>query len=227
MTICARGGSKGVPGKNTKLLAGKPLIEYTIDQALSLLWVDRIIVSTDDPKIKKIAEEKGLQVPFLRPNILATDKAAKVPAIIHAVKSAEKIYSEKYDIICDLDPTSPLRNVTDIKNVVDSLVVMAKTKSVFSVCRAYKNPYFNMVEVDKTGHAALSKRQKRKVYRRQDAPDVFEMNASIYAIWKNVLLKEKTFFTNQTRIYEMPRERSVDIDSPIDFKLVEILMRNK
>lgn len=225
MTICARGGSKGVPSKNVKLLAGKPLIVYTIDQALSLTWVDRVMVSTDDPKIRDIAQRKGLQVPFLRPKSLATDRSAKVPAIIHAVKSAEKIYSERYDIVCDLDPTSPLRNIADINNVIDTLVSKAKTKSVFSVCNAHKNPYFNMVEADKTGHVSLSKKLKKKVYRRQDAPAVFEMNASIYAIWKSVLQKEKTFFTDQTRMYEMPRERSIDIDSPVDFKLVEILMK--
>ncbi len=227
ITICARGGSKGVPGKNIKLLFGKPLIEYTIDQAKSVPWIDRIIVSTEDVKIKKIAEKNNIEVPFLRPKALAGDKAAKIPAIIYAVQESESIFDANYDIVCDLDPTSPLRNIEDIKNVIKILSGKPKTKSVFSVCSAYKNPYFNMVEKNKDGFAEISKKLERPIVRRQDAPKVYEMNASIYAIWKNVLLKEKTFFTSQTRVYEMPRERSVDIDSPVDFKLVEILMKSR
>ncbi len=227
LTICARGGSKGVPGKNIKPVLGKPLIGYTIEQAKTLDWVNRIVVSTDDEKIKKVAEDLGLDVPFFRPAELATDSAGKIPAIIHAVETAERHWSENYDIVLDLDPTSPLRNLDDIESAVKVLTDEYDVKSVFSVCEAYKNPYFNMVEENENGYIRLSKKPTRPILRRQDAPRVYEMNASIYVIWKSVLLKDKTIFTNQTRIYEMPRERSVDIDSPVDFKLVEILMKNK
>jgi len=225
LTICARGDSKGVLGKNIKPLLGKPLIEYTINQAKSLPFVDRIIVSTDDLKIKKVAEKLGLEVPFLRPKQLASDKAAKVPAIIHAVKTAEEIYKQEFDVVIDLDPTSPLRSLKDIRSILDILVTTANTKSVFSVTDAYKNPYFNMVEMNKNKYVYISKKLRTKVVRRQDAPVVYEMNASIYAAWKNVLYKEKTFFTNQARVHVMPKERSVDIDIPVDFKFVELLMK--
>lgn len=225
LTICARGGSKGVPGKNIRNLLGKPLITYTINQAKLLRWVDRIILSTDDLKIKKVAEYCGIEVPFLRPKKLATDKAAKVPAIIHAVETAEKQWSENYDIVLDLDPTSPLRILDDIEGLIRTLTEKPDIKSVFSVCEAYKNPYFNMVEEDENGYVQLSKKPARPILRRQDAPKVYGMNASIYAMWKKALLVERTFFTNRTKVYVMPRERSVDIDSQTDFDFVEFLMK--
>lgn len=225
LTICARGGSKGVPGKNIKPILGKPLIGYTIEQAKTLDWIDRIVVSTDNNEIKKVAEDFGLEVPFMRPAKLATDTAGKLPAIIHTVKEAEKQWGESYKIVLDLDPTSPLRNLDDIVGVVNTLTKEPNVKSVFSVCEAYKNPYFNMVEKNKNGYVELSKKPQRPILRRQDAPKVFEMNASIYAMWKKDLLAEKTFFTDKTKIYLMPRERSCDIDSQIDFDFVEFLMK--
>ncbi len=225
LTICARGGSKGVPGKNIKPLLGKPIIGYTIEQAKALDWVDRIVVSTDSEDIKKVAEDFGLEVSFLRPAELATDNAGKLPAIIHALETTEKRWGGSYDIVLDLDPTSPLRNIDDIKRVVEILTGEPNIKSVFSVCEAYKNPYFNMVEEDENGYVQLSKKPAKSISRRQDAPKVYEMNASIYAMWKKDLLLEKTFFTDRTKIYVMPRERSCDIDSPLDFKFVEFLMK--
>lgn len=227
ITICSRGGSKGLPQKNIRPLLNKPLIGYTIEQAKALDWVNRIVVSTDDEKIKKIAEDFGIDVPFLRPAELATDSAGKLPAIINAVKKAEQYWSKNYDIVLDLDPTSPLRNLQDIANVVKILVEEPRVKSVFSVCEAYKNPYFNIVEENKNGYVQLSKKPPRLILRRQDAPKVYEMNASIYAIWKKKLFAAKTFLTNRTKVYVMPRERSVDIDSQFDFDFVEFLMRKR
>jgi CMP-N-acetylneuraminic acid synthetase len=225
LTICARGGSKGVPGKNIRPILGKPLIGYTIEQAKALNWIDRIVVSTDSKEIKKIAEDFGLEVPFLRQAELATDTAGKLPAIIHAVLAAEKHWEENYDIVLDLDPTSPLRNLDDINEVLRILAEEPGVKSVFSVCETYKNPYFNMVEENKNGYVRLSKKPPKPILRRQDAPKVYEMNASIYAMWKKDLLLEKTFFTDRTKVYVMPRERSVDIDNQIDFEFVEFLMK--
>jgi len=225
LTICARGGSKGVPGKNINPLLGKPIIGYTIEQAKALDWIDRIVVSTNDEKIKKVAEDFGLEVPFLRPAELAADTAGKLPAIIHAVEAAQKYWSENYDIVLDLDPTNLLRNLEDIEEVVKILTEESGVKSVFSVCEAYKNPYFNMVEEDKNGYIQLSKKPPVPILRRQDAPKVYEMNASIYAIWKKDLLAEKTFFTNRTKVHVMPRERSIDIDSQVDFDFIQFLMK--
>jgi len=226
-TICARGGSKGVPKKNLKEIAGLPLIAHTIKQAQQLKWIDRIIVSTDDIEIQTVAKKYGVEVPFLRPPELATDTAAKVPAIIDTVIKTSDFFHEQYDLLLDLDPTSPLRNIQDIKTAIDLLVSSPQTKSVFSVTPAYKSPYFNMVELNSQGYACLSKTLTQPIVRRQDAPPVFDMNASIYVMWIKNLLKLKTFFTNKTKIYIMPEERSIDIDRPIDFKLVELLMREK
>jgi CMP-N,N'-diacetyllegionaminic acid synthase len=223
ITICARGGSKSVPGKNIKSLAGKPLLAYTIEQAQSLEWVDRIVVSTDDEHIKKVAEEYGVEVPFLRPPELATDTSAKAPAIKHAIETSQSFWHESYDVVVDLDPTSPLRTLDDI-NASLALLTQPQTLSVFSVSESYKNPYFNMVEPDEKGYVHLSKTPQKPIFRRQDAPAVYSMNASIYVMRVSDFLKQNSFFTSQTRVHIMPEERSIDIDRPIDFEWVEFLM---
>lgn len=224
LTICARKGSKGIPGKNSRLLLGIPLVAFTLEQAKKLPWVDRIIVSTDDPEVKSIAEKYGISVPFLRPKYLSKDKVAKIPVILHAIKMAKKLWKETYDIIIDLEVTSPLRNIRDINKCLDVLLNNLKTKTVFSVFPAVKNPYFNMVEIDKNAYAHISKKLNRPIIRRQDAPKVYSINGCIYVSWIKDLEREKTYFTKQTRIYVMPEERSIDIDKPLDFEFVEFLL---
>ena len=225
VVICARGGSKGVPGKNTRLLNGKPLITYTIEQAKKFSWADRIVVSTDDKEIKEVAEQYGVKVPFLRPRELATDTISVIPVIIHAVRKAEDYWKEHYDIVVNLSPTSPLRTVKDIELAVKTLVEVPDTESVFSVCESNKNPYFNMYEMDSMGYVTLSKRIKESAARRQDTPKVYLQNGSIYAVWKKILFEKKNFDTDKTRIYIMPEECSVDIDSGLDFEFAEFLMK--
>lgn len=227
ITICARGGSKGVPKKNIRPLLGKPLLAYTIEQVKALSWVDRIVVSTDDPEIREIATKWGIEVPFLRPKYLATDTAAKIPVIIHAIRKAQSYWHETFDINIDMDVTSPLRKTSDIKNALKLLINTPYTKAVFSVYPASRSPYFNMVEPDKDGYVHLSKMLKNPILRRQDSPIVYAMNASIYVMRVKDLLKEKSYHTNQTRAYLMPEERSIDIDKPLDFEFVEFLMRKR
>ncbi len=226
ITICARGGSKGVPGKNIRPLLGKPLIGYTIEQALAFPENPRIVVSTDDEKIKNIAQSYGLEVPFLRPDELASDTAPKIPAMIHAVLEAEKYWNEKYDIVVDLDPTNPLRELKHIQDMVQMLTSMPQTSVVFSVTEAAKNPYFNMVELDNNQYAFLCKKSEYKGTRQQ-APKVYQVNSCIYVLWRDVLIQEQTVLTNRTRIYEMPEEASMEIDRPVDFEFVEHLMKKK
>lgn len=227
LTICARSGSKGIPGKNLRNLLGKPLIGYTIEQAKKLPWVDQIVISTDSLRIKSIAQKYKIPVPFLRPKSLAGDNSPKISAILHAINKAEKYRKEQYDISIDLDVTSPLRTPEDINNCIKLLVDTPKTKVVFSVFSANRNPYFNMVEQNRNKYVSLCKKISKPVIRRQDAPKVYSLNASIYAAWVKILKKEKTYFTNQTRIYVMPEERSVDIDRLFDFEIVKLLMKNK
>ena len=220
--ICARGGSKGVPGKNVRPLAGKPLIVHTIETAKKCRLIDKIIVSTDSPQIAEIARASGAGVPFMRPPELATDTAPKLPAIQHAVRFLIEQQAYLPDIVVDLDPTSPLRTVKDIEACI-KLVRDESADNVFSVIRAHRNPYFNMVEVV-NGRVQLVKCLASPLVRRQDAPPVYDMNASIYAWKREALLNHDSLFLERTRIYEMP-EWARDIDGEIDFKFAEYLIK--
>jgi len=140
LTICARSGSKGVPNKNIKLLSGKPLICHTISQAMKWNKAEHVIVSTDSDEIAGIAKTYGAEVPFLRPKILAGDTAPKLPVIRHALSECERIYSERFDIVVDLDPTAPIRKIADLDNSL-KLFDEHRSKTLFSVVPGKKNPY--------------------------------------------------------------------------------------
>jgi CMP-N-acetylneuraminic acid synthetase len=221
-TICARGGSKGLPGKNIRPLLGRPLIVYTIEQATACRSVDAVYVSTDDQQIAQVAREAGAQVPFLRPAELATAEAPKVPVIEHLVRGVEGA-GTRVERIVDLDPTSPLREVSDIEACL--ALLDPATDVVITGYEAEKNPYFNMVEFASDGRVQLVKPPKEEIRGRQAAPKVYAMNASIY-VWHRHSLS-KGLWNGRARLHVMPRERSIDIDSGIDFKLVELLMREK
>ena len=222
-TICARGGSTGVPGKNIRPLFGKPLIVYTIEQALACPGIDAVYVSTDNEDIADIARRGGAQVPFLRPAELATATAPKIPVIQHLVEHVERS-GVHVDRIVDLDPTSPLREISDIQACLDMLDV--QTDVVITGYEAEKNPYFNMVEPGMDGRVALVKQSEKQITSRQQAPKVYAMNASIY-VWHRHTLEKGLWGDGCTRLYVMPRERSIDIDTLLDFKLVELLMLEK
>jgi CMP-N,N'-diacetyllegionaminic acid synthase len=221
-TICARGGSQGVPGKNIRPLLGKPLIAYTIEQAQACASIERVFVSTDSEEIADVARACGAEVPFLRPEELATAEAGKLPVIRHLVDHVQTLGVD-VDRIVDLDPTSPLREIADI----DACLALLDTETdvVLTAYEAEKNPYFNMIEAGPGGGWVLSKTATPPVRRRQDAPGVYSMNASIYVWWEHSL--DAGLFGPRTRLHVMPRERSVDIDQPIDFEFVELLMQRK
>jgi len=217
-SICARGGSKGIPGKNIRPLCGKPLIAHTIETARRCQTIERVIVSTDSQEIAEIARKTQAEIPFLRPEELARDDTPKIPVLQHLISHLQD--QEKYypDIVVDLDPTSPLRTEEDIRACI-SMVAYEGAENVFSVTPARRNPYFNMVElVD--GRVRLVKQLPAAVPSRQSAPTVYDMNASIY-VWKTeVLMKTDTLYLEKTRIYVMP-EWAIDIDSETDFQMVE------
>jgi len=221
-TICARGGSQGLPGKNIRLLHGRPLIAHSIAQALANPRIHGVYVSTDDEEIAAVAREYGAEVPFLRPAELATAQAPKLPVIRHLVETLEK-EGVAISTIIDLDPTSPLRTQTDIDACLDLLD--AGTDCVITGYVAEKNPYFNMVELDSQGSARLSKPPASPLAGRQAAPAVYAMNASIY-VWHRATL-DKGLWEGRTRLHVMPRERSIDVDSAIDFRLIELLMAER
>ena len=183
-SICVRGGSKGVPNKNIRTLLGKPLLLHSLDQARKSGLFDCIVVSSDSPKILQLAEEWGVDHVIERPEELATDSAPKMPVIQHCFITAETLSGMTFDIAVDLDATSPLRNQADLKGVVDLLESHDSTTNVITGAPAHRSPYFNLVELDKSGRVNLSgKRQgsMKTIIRRQDAPPCFDMNASIYA----------------------------------------------
>lgn len=224
-TICARGGSRGVPGKNIRALAGHPLIAYTIAVARRCDFIDRLIVSTDSEEIASVARRYGAEVPFLRPADLATDASAKVPAIQHAVRAVETERGTPVDLVVDLDPTSPLRTVGEVRECWQ-LVQTPATDVVFTVTPSEKSPYFNMVEVV-DGYARLSKQADGPVVRRQEAPAVYAMNASIYAYRREHLMSDGRVVAPRSRIVIMPPERSRDVDGPLDFAFLEFLARER
>ena len=224
-TICARGGSKGVPNKNIKALNGAPLIVHTIKQAIESGLFDHIVISTDSKEIADVALLAGVECWFLRPKNLSTDKASKLDAIRHAVSEAEIRFNQCYDLVVDLDATSPLREVSDIQNSLNYFLE-SNASNLITASPARKNPYFNMVEYDED-EVRLVKSIKGlgSPQSRQAAPIVFDMNASIY-IWKKSALFEDTFLINKnTVLYEMPEERSIDIDTMMDWYLVELIMK--
>lgn len=222
--IPARGGSKGVPRKNIKPLAGKPLIAYTIEQSLQSKYIDRTIVSTEDSEIADISKQYGAEVPFMRPDALAGDQVATVDVLLQAINWLEEEDKYNFDILVLLHTTTPLRAVKDIDSCI-KMLVEAKADNVFSVTEAHRNPYFNMVEVDDNGIATLAK--KGDFTTRQSAPKVYDMNSSIYVWCKDVLKNEKKIFLKKSHIYVMPKERSIDIDDNFDFKIAEFLITNK
>ena len=221
-TICARGGSKGLPGKNIRPLLNKPLINYTIEQALACSDIDKVYVSTDDPDIAEIARQCGALVPFIRESYLAQDDTPKLKVIAHLVDWVNEHHMPVTKIV-DLDPTSPLREIEDISACIQLLD--QETNAVITAYPSDKNPYFNMIEKNPDGTVRLVKQQNQDVISRQTAPAVYAMNASIYIWHKHTLTA--SLWNGNVRLYEMPRERSIDIDSLIDFKLVELLMKEK
>ncbi|MFY0626323.1 MAG: acylneuraminate cytidylyltransferase family protein [Reichenbachiella sp.] len=219
--IPARGGSKGVPGKNIKLLNGKPLIQYTIEAAREFFDDENIIVSTDSLAIKEIVENIGLKVPFLRPKELATDTSGTQEVLAHAIDFYEKERNVVVDQIILLQPTSPFRSGKHIKEALslyndelDMIVSVKETKS---------NPYYVLFEESKDGRLRNSK--VGQFTRRQDCPKVWEYNGAIYVINKRSLEKKGFKEFDQIMKYVMDENSSVDIDSLLDWRLAESILR--
>ncbi len=227
ITICARGGSKGIPGKNIKLLNGKPLINYTIEIAKQFAGkVDaQIAISTDDLDIKKAAQDCGVITDYVRPIHLATDQAGKIDTVIDLLNFEEKNNNLRYDYILDLDVTSPLRTIEDLDESFNK-INSSDALTLFSVNTAVRNPYFNMVEQNMNGYFDLVKKQNGGVMSRQTAPLVYELNASFYWYKRYFFdLGHKSPITDKSLVYVMPHI-CFDLDNPIDFYFMEFLMLN-
>jgi N-acylneuraminate cytidylyltransferase/CMP-N,N'-diacetyllegionaminic acid synthase len=225
-TLCARGGSKGLPGKNLRPLLGRPLIQHSIEQALASGLFEVIAVSSDSADILAAAAAAGAQMLVQRPDELANDHSPKIPAIVHCLTTVEQRLGTIFDQLVDLDVTSPLRLASDIEGAIGLLESTGAT-NVITGSRARRSPYFNLVERRPDGSVGLAKTTTPPVTRRQDAPDCFDMNASIYVWRRDTLVNDPRVFYADTQLFEMPDDRSIDIDSALDFDIVRMILERR
>ena len=226
-TVLARAGSVGVPGKNVRLLGGVPLIMHSIRQARATGLFDVVVVSTDDPEVRRIAEDEGVDVIVSRPPEMATSTAGKLPAIRHAVAEVEKAIGGQFDIVVDIQPTSPLRLPEDILAAVTLLESQDVDVNVVTGCKSHKSPYFDLVEVGTESFVRLVAHVPHALLRRQDAPATFDLNGAVYVWWRQRLETVESVITEYTLLHAMPPDRSVDIDTEMDFALAEVLYERR
>lgn len=230
ITLCARGGSKGILGKNIKLIAGKPLIAYSIDLANKLREQlhAKVALSTDDSEIRSVAAAYDVFTEYIRPKYLATDIAGKIDTIKDLLIYEESLLNHKYDFILDLDVTSPLRTAEDVIKAFELIIANSEAKNLFSVNQAARNPYFNMVEENRKGFYSLIKTNPDgSVMTRQSAPKVYDLNASFYWYRRSFFDSgdNKTAITDKSLIYVMDHI-CFDLDHPVDFLFMEYLLEN-
>ena len=219
--IFARGGSKGLPNKNIKLINNKPLIYYSIKQAKSCSFIKDVYVSTESKKIKEIAIKYGAKI-IDRPRYLATDSSPEFLSWKHAVQFLidKQVIFEK---IISLPTVAPIRLNSDIKLAIENLD--KKTDIVISVTRSKHYPEFNMVTFDKKGYCSPIKKKKSKVVRRQDAAAIYNITPHVYVTTPDFILKKTNIFDGKVKAIQIPEERSVDIDTKFDFEVAEFLMK--
>ena len=217
--VPARGGSKGLPGKNIKMLCGKPLIAYSIDVARAFADDKNICVSTDSEEIKQVVEQYGLKVPFLRPDYLATDTATSDDVLIHAVNYYREQYGRTFKILLLLQPTSPLRTKEDVEGAIrlyrddiDMVVSVMKSHAPAVLCHD-----------DEQGYVQLT--YNKKALGRQQLPDMYEFNGAVYVMSVDALLEKKMAGFTKIVKYVMSKEHSIDIDDIYDFLQVESILK--
>ncbi len=222
--IPARGGSKGVPRKNIREMAGIPLIAWTINEAKKSKYADKLVVSTDDQEIIRIANQYGAETPFLRPTELATDSAKGIDVVIHAMEW-HQAHGEKFDFLLLLQPTSPLRTVDDIDQAIEFLF-KNKAMSVVSVCETDHHPWHcNSLPESLCMKDFYSVNLKNK--NRQEFPKFYRMNGALYFAECEYIKKNRHFIGDETYAFIMPKRSSLDIDDEIDFRLAELLLEEK
>lgn len=219
--IPARGGSKGVPRKNIRLLAGKPLIAWTIEEAKKSKYIDRLILSSEDEEIIEVAKKYGCEVPFKRPIELAQDDTPGIEPVIHAINTLEGTY----DYVVLLQPTSPLRTVEDIDGCIQQCIIN-ELPACISVTEAQQSPYW-MYKLDEDMRLNPLVQYDGEVNRRQDLPKVYVLNGAVYVAKSEFIIENKSFLTEESVGYRMPAENSVDIDTEMDFAYCEWLIISK
>jgi len=221
--IFARGGSKGLPGKNIRPLGGKPLIAWSIEHALAVRRIGRVIVSTDSPEIAGVAREHGAEVPFIRPAELAGDDSPEWLAWRHALNYLLEKDGALPDAMVSVPATAPLRLPLDIENCLDAYE-KGDVDVVITVTDAHRSPYFNMVKANPDGTVGLVIPPQSSIARRQDAPVVFDMATVAYVARPEFVMTHNAVFEGRVRHVHIPAERAIDIDTLLDFRTAEFLM---
>ena len=221
--ICARGGSKGLPGKNIRPLAGKPLINWAIDQARAVKRIGRVIVSTDSEEIAAVARKAGADIPFMRPAELAQDKSPEWLVWRHALNHLKETDGDYPDVLIVVPATAPLRSIEDLERCLDEYV-NGVADMVITVTDANRSPYFNMVTVLPDGTVGLVIPPECSITRRQDAPVVYDMTTVAYVARPEFVMTRNGTFEGRVRHVHIPAERALDIDTALDFKIAECLL---
>jgi N,N'-diacetyl-8-epilegionaminate cytidylyltransferase len=219
--IFARGGSKGLPRKNVKLLAGKPLIQYSIETAQQTPGIDKVFVSTDDAEIADIATKAGALV-IQRPADLAQDNSSEWLAWRHAINYVQTNYG-KFDLFVSLPPTSPLRISRDVLDAI-ALFCQSESDACISMTKANRSPFFNMVKYNQNGYLELVNKPEVTISRRQDAPEVFDMTTVVYVLRSEFIMNKSNLFEGRVVSIEVPKVRAIDIDDIYDFLLAEAII---
>lgn len=221
--IPARGGSKGIPHKNIMNLCGKPLIAYSIEEAVKSKYIDKVIVSTDDEEIKEVALAFGAEAPFLRPEEISNDSAKSIDVVLHTVNFL-KSTGENFDFVILLQPTSPLRSFEDIDSAIEE-VILNERNSLVSVCEASENPVL-MRTIENERLKEIFQYEGENL-RRQELPSFYIFNGAIYINTVKMLFEERKFVNEDTMPYVMEKEKSIDIDTYLDAKIAEVILSSK
>jgi CMP-N-acetylneuraminic acid synthetase len=226
--IFARGGSRGLPGKNIRDFAGKPLIAWAIEHALALETVEEVIVSTDSAEIAKIARSCGASVPFIRPIELAADDSPEWMAWRHMLNFLLERDGKLPEAMLSVPTTAPLRSVGDIQRCLDAFEI-GVTDAIVTVTDAHRSPYFNMVKLDPLGYAEMVIINNQDISRRQDSPIVFDMTTAAYVVDAKFVMEHSGIFEGRVKAVHLPIDRAVDIDTLFDFEIAEFiyLRRNR
>lgn len=224
--VFARGGSKGLPGKNTRDLAGKPLIGWSIEHAKSVSRIKRIVVSTDDEEIATLARHHGAETPFIRPTELARDDSPEWLAWQHALRFLEGERGRLPYAMVSVPTTAPLRSSADIEKCLD-LFETGQFDIVITVTAAHRNPYFNMVRLEANGRASLCFSAGTTPVRRQDAPAIFDVTTVCYVCDPTFVLTRQSIFEGRVGAVVVPNDRAIDIDTSLDLEIAECIMRRR
>lgn len=224
--IFARGGSKGIPGKNIKLFCGKPLIAWSIEQALAVKGVNDVYVSTDSKEIADVAKRYGAVVPFIRPAELSGDQSPEWAAWRHALKFFESSEGYLPDIFLSVPTTSPLRKVSDIEDCLMKFKD-CNADAVITVTDSHRNPYFNMVKIHENGACFPVIESNSSITRRQDANLVFDMTTVAYVVKPKFIYQSTNLFQGHVSAINIPADRALDIDTMLDFEIAEFIFQKK